>query len=279
VKQDVASTDAEVIAAAKSEEKAVDDAATQMAEAHARAARMAQQSWEAVMKPIENQFASAITSMANSTATFQTAMRKMMSNITTQIFESSIKTMINNWATGQHQMTALSELWAKMTVATHTTAAAQTGAIDSTTAKADIQTKGAQAMAGAYNAMVGIPYVGTVLAIAAMAAAESVVMGLVGRIASAEGGMVVDSDQMAMVHEDEMILPRHLSQGIQEKVLNQDSDRQDAAKNSGTTHMHITAHDPKSFADYIGKQSNRNSIVKSVQKAVRKGNRPTRATT
>ena len=43
-------------------------------------------------------------------------------------------------------------------------------------------------------------------------------MAAAGGIASAAGGWVVPSDQLAMVHQNEMILPANISQGLQSMI-------------------------------------------------------------
>ena len=67
-----------------------------------------------------------------------------------------------------------------------------------------------EAMAGAFKAMVSIPYVGPVLAIAAGASALALVGGLAGKIKSARGGYDIPSgvNPVTQLHEEEMVLPK-----------------------------------------------------------------------
>lgn len=71
-----------------------------------------------------------------------------------------------------------------------------------------------QAATGAAKAMSGIPYVGPILAIAAMAAMFAAVIGM--RNKSASGGYDIPSgvNPMTQLHEEEMVLPKHLSNTI-----------------------------------------------------------------
>jgi hypothetical protein len=187
--------------------------------AQTKAAQQTQAEWQSVMRPIESAWESAIEKFVDGTETFQKAFKNAMDNMVKSIFESSIKTMVNNWVTGQNQMTAASQVWAHITQALHQTTATTTKQVDSQAAVTGIQADAAKAGSGAASAMASIPYVGPALAIAAMAAIEAAVLALIGKVASAEGGMLVDEDQLAMVHEDEMILPSHISQGINERIL------------------------------------------------------------
>ncbi|HEN9533307.1 TPA: phage tail protein, partial [Acinetobacter baumannii] len=67
-----------------------------------------------------------------------------------------------------------------------------------------------EAMAGAFKAMVAIPYVGPILAVGAGAAAFGLVAGLAGKIKSARGGYDIPSgvNPMTQLHEEEMVLPK-----------------------------------------------------------------------
>ncbi|MCH4247587.1 MAG: phage tail protein [Acinetobacter populi] len=66
-----------------------------------------------------------------------------------------------------------------------------------------------EAMAGAFKAMVSIPYIGPVLAVGAGAAALGLVSGIAGKIKSARGGYDIPSglNPVTQLHEEEMVLP------------------------------------------------------------------------
>lgn len=226
------------------------------------------------MRPIEHSFESAIQQMVTSTHGFSAAVKGALSTVVKGAFTTEINAMVHHWITGETEKTAGTMLANKMRLADTTASAAQTKAINASTATTDLQTKAVQAAAGAYTAIVGIPYVGPILAVAAMAAAEAVVMGLIGKISSAEGGMVVDHDQLAMVHEDEMILPSNISQGINEKILGKNPFGESTTSGGGgdTYHTHIAAHDTNGFEKYLKKQSTRNALVAAAKKAHTRGN-------
>ncbi|OQS41125.1 hypothetical protein B0T39_09190 [Chromobacterium haemolyticum] len=67
-----------------------------------------------------------------------------------------------------------------------------------------------EAMASAFKAIVGIPYVGPVLAVGAGAAAFAAVSGIASRVKSARGGYSIPRgvNPMTQLHEEEMVLPR-----------------------------------------------------------------------
>ena len=99
-------------------------------------------------------------------------------------------------------------------VAIKATATEEGHAIESAAAGKSVMSDAAQAFSGAYKAVVGIPYVGPILAPIAGATAFAAVAAY-ETIASAAGGMTLDKDQLVQAHAKEMILPSHLSQGLQ----------------------------------------------------------------
>lgn len=67
-----------------------------------------------------------------------------------------------------------------------------------------------EAMASAFKAIVGIPYVGPALAVGAGAAAFGLVSGIAGKVKSARGGYSIPRgvNPMTQLHEEEMVLPK-----------------------------------------------------------------------
>lgn len=99
------------------------------------------------------------------------------------------------------------------------TAGAKAGlGISVTTALKDIAINAYRAMAGAYAAIAGIPYVGPFLAPATAAAAGYAVFKFAQNITSAEGGYDIPAgtNPMVQTHEREMILPRKYADAVRE---------------------------------------------------------------
>lgn len=123
-----------------------------------------------------------------------------------------------------------------------------------------------EAAASAYNATVGIPYVGPVLAPIAAAGAFLAVGAYGAAVASAAGGWdMVDRDQMAMVHKREMILPADLAdrvRGITEPGM---------AGGAGALALTINAIDAKGVKRLF--RENGTALVKSAQAQLRNFNR------
>jgi hypothetical protein len=76
----------------------------------------------------------------------------------------------------------------------------------------------AKAGSGAASAMADIPYVGPILAIAAMAAVFAATMGMQSNVKSARGGYDIPSGMNPMVqtHEEEMILPKEQANAVRD---------------------------------------------------------------
>lgn len=94
-----------------------------------------------------------------------------------------------------------------------------------------------EAGTGAAGAVAPTPWVGPVLALAAMAAVFAAVSGMTGRLKSARGGYDIPSgvNPMAQLHEEEMVLPARLSNVI--RGLADDTSTRGRG-NEGTIHIH-----------------------------------------
>lgn len=91
-------------------------------------------------------------------------------------------------------------------------------AATTTAATAQITANAAVAAAGAFSSTVAIPFIGPVAAPVAAALALATVLGFAALI-SAKGGMgEVPSDQMAMVHKKEMILPAWIAEPLRQSL-------------------------------------------------------------
>jgi hypothetical protein len=126
--------------------------------------------------------------------------------------------------------------------------------------------EGFQAAAGAFKALVGIPYIGPILAPAAAIAAIAAVASFGSKIASAAGGWgQVPYDQMAMVHKDEMVLPARFAAPLREMLT--DTHDGPGAGGGDTYNISIHAIDARSFEQYL--KSNRNALVRNIKGATR----------
>jgi hypothetical protein len=168
----------------------------------------------------------------SATATMQSSLTdvfKQLANGTMswgKAFKTVLNSVLQSFITmGAEQLTRWIFLEGAKTSAVAAGTAARTGievagaatstAITVGTASKSILASAWDAAAGAYRAIVGIPYVGPFLAPAAAATALGAVLAMIGKISSAEGGWgQVPHDTMAQIHKDEMVLPARYAAGL-----------------------------------------------------------------
>ena len=111
--------------------------------------------------------------------------------------------------------------------------------------------------AGAYKATVGIPFIGPVLAPDAAAAAFTETM------AFAEGGWDrVPSDQVTMLHKNEMVLPAPIAEAARQTF---------AQGGGGGNTVHIHAMDAASFTSFLKRPANTQALLGMLGGTLRNG--------
>ena len=122
-----------------------------------------------------------------------------------------------------------------------------------------VMTNAKSAAAAAWNATVGIPFIGPVLAPVAAAASFAGVM------AFAEGGWDrVPSDQVAMIHKNEMVLPANIANPLRESLAG-------GGNLGGGNHIHIHAMDSQSFTQAL--KNNTGGLMEVLGGVMRNGRR------
>jgi len=166
-------------------------------------------------------FATAIQEMTDGTKTFANSMKGLFVGMA-ESFTQMVAEMVDKWAIGQ----------------------IANAVITSETGIAEISTHAGVGAAAAASSQAGIPIVGPVLAIAAATAMEGFILGL-GSLAHASGGMTLDRDQLVYAHAKEMILPAHISQGLQSMIAAGNTGGGGSGGNT-TLHYSPTVHAPAS---------------------------------
>lgn len=213
----------------------------------------------AEMKDFENKFGDltsrmsglwdkGIQSMMNGTLTWKNAMNAIFTELAGAFIQSMITAPMKKYAASLATRLAVKLGFIKTETAAEVAGqAAQTGAVvagettktmaTSTGALARLAIKAGEAiksimmyaweaMAGAFKAMVSIPYIGPVLAVAAGASALALVGGLAGKIKSARGGYDIPAgvNPVTQLHEEEMVLPKQHANTIRALGKNLTSD-------------------------------------------------------
>ena len=134
---------------------------------------------------------------------------------------------------------------------------------------ATIQGDAAKAAAGAYSAIVGIPYVGPALAPAAAAQALAAVEAFTPMASFDIGAWSVPHDMPAMVHRGETILPRPFADDFRSVMSGRGGGGGEGGPSIGEMHLHVNAADGDSVARLF--HENGHLIAASLHQALRTG--------
>lgn len=191
---------------------------------------MLQDGGKNVWQEAQQQMGQAFSAMLTRTQNFRTA----MNNFFKSMGQTFIQEMVTKPLMGMMQRMVQESAIYKMIFGTketlETAAASKTVATKATETTAVVGKNAVQAASGAASSQAGIPYVGPILAVAAMAAMMAAVMGLMGggggsqttttttRIPSAAGGWDIPAgiNPLTQLHENEMVLPAEHAQTIRE---------------------------------------------------------------
>lgn len=191
---------------------------------------MLQDGGKNVWQKAQQQMGQAFTAMLTRTQNFRTA----MNNFFKSMGQTFIQEMVTKPLMGMMQRMVQESAIYKMIFSTkdtlETAAAAKTATTKATETKSVVTANATQAASGAAASQASIPYVGPILAVAAMAAIMAAVMGLMGggggsqttttttRIPSAAGGWDIPAgiNPLTQLHENEMVLPAEHAQTIRE---------------------------------------------------------------
>lgn len=181
-----------------------------------------------IFQSMEQGFASSLQGMLTRAQTW----RQALTNLYKQVFASYLQEMIAKplaqMAMRAIRETAIGRLIASQSVMMQRMASGQSMQIKATETTANVAKDAVQAGAGGAKAMAGIPYVGPVLALAAMAALFAAVMSLGGggggsstsvsrtEVPSAAGGFDIPAglNPLTQLHEREMVLPAEHADAI-----------------------------------------------------------------
>jgi hypothetical protein len=226
-----------------------------------QAVQTSQRTWQSLMQPIQRAFDTSITGMILGTTTLQKAVSNIAQSIIAEFVNLGVK-MVTNWIASELAMTTATEAGAAARTAAEGEGMAAGLAMKALNAVKSIMTDSAQAFSGIFAFLA--PIMGPAAAGPA-AAGEATVMAAAGGIASAAGGWVVPSDQLAMVHQNEMILPANISQGLQNMM----SSSGGTGLGASPVVINVSAIDSQDVKRFF--QSNGSLLVTALNKAMRNG--------
>lgn len=176
-------------------------------------------------------------------------MQTMMQSIE-QGMTSLGTTMLTNWrnvgATLKSVLANIGQTIIQETIVKPLVAKAAAWAKEKLFTMAGIGADAAKAGSGAAASQASIPYIGPILAIAAMAAVFAGVMGMSSKVPSAAGGFDIPSgmNPLTQLHEEEMVLPKNLANNVR-KMTGDNGGEQKSVTNYVT--MEINTPDADSF--------------------------------
>ncbi len=164
--------------------------------------------WDDVTNRMSSLWDQGVQAMMNGTLTWRNAFRASAMQIGA-VMGNLTKNMIKDWWKAETTKTGATNLGTVQRLAIESWAAIKSTAIWAASAAKNILISAWQAMAGAYSAIAGIPYVGPVLAPITAAVVFAGVAGLARNVASAEGGYDIPAgiNPLTQLHEKEMVLP------------------------------------------------------------------------
>ncbi|HFC8542733.1 TPA: tape measure protein [Neisseria weaveri] len=177
----------------------------------------------------QNHMSQAFTAMLTRTQNFHTAMNNFFKSMGQTFIQEMVTKPLMGMMRRMVQESAIYQMIFGKKQALEAASAASTVATKTSETTAVVGQNAIQAASGAASSQASIPYVGPVLAIAAMGAMMAAVMGLMGgggssttttttRIPSAANGWDIPAgiNPLTQLHENEMVLPAEQAQVIRD---------------------------------------------------------------
>jgi hypothetical protein len=223
---------------------------------------------------MDSSFASGLTGMIMGTKNFRQAMQSVEQSVVSQFVKMGVD-VVGDWGKKQLALVALSVAGESQKTAAATAGAAARGGVSAGEAAAGAATNMASVLksisASAAETFAGVfgflaPVMGP-LAAGPAAAAQGAVLSVA---AFDIGAWSIPSDRLAMVHQNELVMPA-AEAGAFRSLLSQQANGGASAQNGGDAHVHlnVNALDAGSVKSWIG--SNSRQIMKAMNQAVQNG--------
>jgi hypothetical protein len=240
-------------------------------------AQQSMQVWQDLSSRMSSLWDKGVEAMMNGTLRWRNALKAVGTEAVGWFANSVVKPMAAQWLIGEETKTAATSIGERLRMALGLQGAATTTAAKASEATAVVSANAAEAASGAASSQASIPYVGPILAIAAMGAILAAVSGLTGGIKSAAGGFDIPSgtNPVTQLHEEEMVLPKGIANPLRKMLAGggagAESSGESAQGNSMAVHYHDYSGGKLTDADI-----NRNAvkIAKALNRVHRDGWRP-----
>lgn len=225
-----------------------------------------EKSWMDMANRMSSAFASTVTGLLNGTRSWSSVAQSAEN----AILQNTIKNVtqgVTHHLAAEAAKAAAAKAGSTLQIATATDAAQETVAQSAWASLKKIANDAESAASGAFQAVVGIPYVGPILAPIAAATAFGAVLAFEGGIASASQGFDIPSgvNPVTQLHEEEMVLPKGIANPLRDMIAGGGSQA------GGDTHFHITAMDAKSFSSFLHQPRQRATVASALREHVATG--------
>ncbi len=226
-------------------------------QAHQQTTQQIFQSWNRLGNTMGNMWAGMIDRMLAGTMNFHQMLQATFRQIAMNFIKMETQTL-SHYITTEAAKAEAARASAAIQGEASADAASQGLSASGGFAVTKILNDAYQAASGAYQATVGIPYVGPLLAPLAATAAFAAVSAFGGNIASASGGYDIPAgvNPITQLHAREMVLPAHLADVVRGGGAN------------GATHHHhynINAIDQRSFIESLTNGGSASVLATSIQ--------------
>lgn len=230
--------------------------------------KQTEKSFDRVTRTISNQFGQATADVLRGTQSIGGAFMQMAGKMATDL-ETSLARMAVRWALHYAQHLIMHTSTNAAIVTSDAAAASASTGITAAQSFKQVMHFAAVAAAKAYASLADIPVVGPALGAAAAAATFVGVLAFQSLISAEKGAVLGNGSSLAMLHPREMVLPAHLSEGIQNMIggkSGQSSDSGQSKQHSPTLHYYAP---PNVSREDMARHAK--EMIKLLNKNMRKG--------
>lgn len=238
-----------------------------MKQIQTQAALESRQIWGDLGNRMSSLWDKGVQSIMNGTFKWRNAFKAIGMELVSWFATSVVGDMVKKWIAGEAQKLAVKMGFLAAEQTAQTTSSTAVVATKTSEATAVAGANAVEASTGAAASQASIPWVGPILALAAMAAIFAAVSGMGGKVKSASRGFSIPkgTNPLTQLHEEEMVLPsehanviRRLSQGDGGGMSQQ-----------VTNHFNVQAWDSRDVSRFLN--DNKRHIAAAMASAKRDG--------
>lgn len=226
--------------------------------------------WRSFTDTISGLWDKGIAALMNGTFTWRNAMRAVGAELTSWFVTEVVGKQVKEWLAGQAKMLAVKMGFMAAEKTAQTAASDIISGTKNKETLSVVAANAAQAGSGAAASVAPTPFVGPMLALAAMATVFGAVMALGGRQKSAAKGYDIPKglNPMTQLHEEEMVLPAKFANVIRDMAAGGEGGQGGGAV-VHNHHYNVQAWDSRDVGRFL--QDNKRHVAGAVKSAGRDG--------